>query len=84
MDFLPLTRNHRIVLEVDGVNHYTDEMGRPSPTAYARNAALDRSMRLRGYEVFRFGGAEPCSDEQAQSILTPFFHDLFDRYNLKD
>lgn len=84
MDFLLLTRNHRIVLEVDGVNHYTDEAGGPSPTAYARNAALDRSMRLRGYEVFRFGGAELHTDKQARSILTPFFRDLFDRYNLED
>lgn len=84
MDFLLLTRNHRIVLEVDGMSHYTDETARPSPAAYARHTALDRTMRLRGYEVFRFGGAELHTDEQALSILTPFFRDLLDRYNLED
>lgn len=85
MDFLLLTRNHhRIVLEVDGETHYTDEAGNPSPTAYARSAALDRAMRLRGYEVFRFGGAELRSEAQARSTLVPFFKELFDRYDIAD
>lgn len=85
MDFLLLTRNHhRIVLEVDGETHYTDEAGNPSPAEYARSAALDRAMRLRGYEVFRFGGAELHSDTQAKSTLVPFFSELFDRYDITD
>jgi AbiJ N-terminal domain 3 len=85
MDFLMLTPNHhRIVLEVDGDSHYTDEVGNPSPAAYARNTALDRAMRLRGYEVFRFGGAELHSDAQAKSTLAPFFSELFGRYDIKD
>lgn len=83
MDFLLLTRNHRIVLEVDGASHYSDETGRPSPKAYARHAALDRSLRLRGYEVFRFGGAELQNDDQTQSVLTRFFRDLFARFNIE-
>lgn len=85
MDFLLLTpHQHRIVIEVDGESHYTDKARNPSPVVYARNAALDRSMRLRGYEVFRFGGAELSSDAQARSTLAPFFRDLFDRYDIKN
>lgn len=82
MAFLLLTRHHRIVLEVDGATHYTDESGTASWKAYARNAALDRSIRLRGYEVFRFGGAELHTEEQARSMLTTFFRDLFVHYNV--
>jgi hypothetical protein len=83
MDFLLLTPNHhRIVVEVAGISHYTDERERPSPTRYAQNAQLDRDMRLRGYEVFRFGGAELQSDEQAAPMLADFFAAVFDRYGI--
>lgn len=84
MDFLLLPpNNHRIVLEVDGISHYTDDQRRPSPSRYAENARLDRSLRLRGYDVFRFGGAELRTDEDALSILADFFAALFDRPGVK-
>lgn len=80
MDFLLLPpNNHRVVLEVDGISHYVDERERPSPRRYAENARLDRDLRLRGYDVFRFGGAELQSDEDAMPMLTEFFAALFDR-----
>jgi hypothetical protein len=66
MDFLLLTPNHgRIVLEVDGASHYTDEDNRPSPSRYARNARLGRELQLRGYAVYRFGALELRDISQA-------------------
>ncbi|MBB5913922.1 very-short-patch-repair endonuclease [Nocardia transvalensis] len=83
MDFLLLLPGpHRVVLEVDGRTHYTDDHGRPSPQVYARNTRLDRQLRMRGYEVFRFGAAEldPDHPEAAKAMLTEFFTALFDRH----
>jgi hypothetical protein len=85
MDLLLLMpHRHRVVLEVDGDTHYTDAAGRPSPPVYARNTRLDRDLRLRGYEIFRFGGAELQSDEQAAPMLGDFFATLFARYGIND
>ncbi|MFD3511283.1 hypothetical protein [Nocardia sp. NPDC058666] len=81
MDFLLLhPGGHRVVLEVDGKSHYTDQDGNASPQVYARNTRIDRNLRMRGYEVFRFGGAELTSPETAKPLLTEFFTALFDRF----
>jgi len=63
MDFLLLpTDRRRIVIEVDGRHHFTEnaytEREKPSPRLYAQMAAEDRRIRLAGYEVFRFGAYE--------------------------
>ena len=59
MDFLILLRNStRIVIEIDGKQHYADREDRASPSQYAEMVAEDRRIRLLGYEVYRFGGAE--------------------------
>jgi hypothetical protein len=61
MDFLLLLSNRgRIVVEVDGRQHYSDDDGRASPDRYAEMVKEDRSLRLAGYEVYRFG-AKPES-----------------------
>jgi very-short-patch-repair endonuclease len=84
MDFLLLPpNNHRVVLEVDGISHYIDERRRPSPSRYADNVRLDRDLRLRGYDVFRFGGAELQSDDDAALMLADFFAAIFDRCGIK-
>ena len=58
MDFLLLLpRRARVVLEIDGVQHYTDD-GAPSPRRYAEMVSEDRALRLARYEVYRFGGQE--------------------------
>jgi very-short-patch-repair endonuclease len=58
MDFLLLpSERTRIVIEVDGKQHYAETDGRASPHRYAEMVSEDRAIRLRGYEVFRFGGA---------------------------
>jgi hypothetical protein len=77
MDFLlllPLRR--RVVLEVDGIQHYADAEGRASPTRYAEMVAADRDLRLAGYEVYRFGGHEIADRSRAAGILDKFFDDL--------
>jgi len=59
MDFLLLLPNRvRIVIECDGVQHYAEKDGRAEPRRYAEMVAEDRALRLRGYEVYRFGGYE--------------------------
>jgi hypothetical protein len=40
--------------------------------------AEDRRLRLVGYEVFRFGGAELMPEEPAKALLEDFFTRLLD------
>lgn len=79
MDFLLLLpARRRVVLEVDGQHHYATDDGRPSPGRYATMAAEDRRLRLAGYEVYRFGGAELADPEHGQAVLDDFFSKLLD------
>ncbi len=76
MDFLLLLPNRRrVVLEVDGKHHYAREDGRADPARYATMVSEDRRLRLAGYEVYRFGGAEFSQDAHAE-LLERFFDDL--------
>lgn len=87
MDFLMLLPNGlRVVLEVDGLHHYSVG-SRPSPTEYAKNMRADRDLKLSGYEVFRFGAAELCSrtaKERGDSrrAIGEFFAAMFRRYDV--
>lgn len=92
MDFLMLLDGHvRIVIEVDGQQHYA-EGGRASPAQYARMVEEDRRLRLQGYELYRFGGAEfPDADwnndryvvgGQAKKVVIDFFERLFDKHKV--
>lgn len=79
MDFLLLLPGRRrVVLELDGVQHYADADRRASPTSYAQMMAEDRRLKLAGYEVFRFGGAEFTDRAAATGMLKSFFSDLLD------
>lgn len=79
MDFLLLFSNrHRVVIEVDGKQHYSDDDGTASPTRYGQMVAEDRRLQLAGYEVYRFGGAELMAP-QADKMLDDFFADLSSR-----
>jgi hypothetical protein len=42
--------------------------------------AEDRELRLKGYEVYRFGGAELTDTPAAQKLLDAFFDRLAERY----
>jgi very-short-patch-repair endonuclease len=89
MDFLLLAPDRsRIVIEVDGVQHYgqpnpPDEKGRITHTAvprlYAEMVAEDRRLRLAGYEIYRFGGWELTGPDGKQ-LLESFFTELLARH----
>ena len=88
MDFLLLFPGRvRVVIECDGVQHYADEPGAPnerrpaSPRRYAEMVAEDRALRLRGYEVYRFGGYELMDDSTAERLLEEFFDALAARHD---
>jgi hypothetical protein len=77
MDFLLLLpRRRRVVLEVDGIQHYADTHGKASQERYAEMVAADRDLRLAGYEVFRFGGHEIADRGRAGIMLDQFFDAL--------
>lgn len=77
MDFLLLMpERRRIVLEVDGRHHYAADDGRADPQRYATMVSEDRRLRLTGYEVYRFGGAELSQPEIATATLDDFFDEL--------
>lgn len=77
MDFLLLMPGRRrVVLEVDGRHHYAAGDGQADPQRYARMVAEDRRLRLTGYEVYRFGGAEFVKPLDAAARLDEFFDEL--------
>ncbi|MFF7888702.1 hypothetical protein ACH40F_47945 [Streptomyces sp. NPDC020794] len=89
MDFLLLAPDRsRIVIEVDGAQHYgrknpPDEQGCVTYTAvprlYSEMVAEDRRLRLAGYEVYRLGGWE-LSQPYGEQLLTDFFDELLKRH----
>jgi very-short-patch-repair endonuclease len=82
MDFLFLLSSfERIVIEVDGHQHYSDA-GKPSPQKYAEMASADRQLRLLGYEVYRFGGAE-LAEGVGETVITDFFTGLFRKHGVR-
>ncbi len=79
MDFLLLLRHgERIVVEVDGKQHYA-QGDTASPRLYSEMVSEDRLLRLRGYEVYRFGGFE-LSAPGAGDLLREFFNELLARH----
>ncbi|MFE9125059.1 hypothetical protein ACFYOF_06485 [Streptomyces sp. NPDC007148] len=86
MDFLLLLpHGQRVVLEVDGSQHYTRDRGRtPDTTKYAEMVAADRDLKLRGYEVFRFGHDELKDIDAARALLRQFLPDMFRRFRVSN
>jgi very-short-patch-repair endonuclease len=83
MDFLLLLPGgSRVIIEVDGSQHYADEAGRADTRRYARLASGDRELKLAGYEVYRFGGSE-LQGPEAVSVVKEFFTALFIRHGIK-
>jgi very-short-patch-repair endonuclease len=81
MDFLMLLADRsRVVIEVDGKQHYA-EGDIASPRRYAEMVSEDRRLRLAGYEVYRFGGAELDPDDpEAPFRVQRFFDALLARH----
>jgi len=85
MDFLLLLPGRRrVVLEIDGRQHYADDAGQADPGRYAEMVAEDRRLRLAGYEVYRFGGKELVDRTAAKDMLRTFFLDLLELDGLAD
>lgn len=89
---LLLEHNVRVVIEVDGKQHYA-EGDKASPIKYADMVAEDRRLRLAGYELYRFGGAEfkdaTLTDgkyligSEAKEVAINFFRRLFEKHHIK-
>lgn len=90
MDFLLLLKDGaRVVVEVDGKRHYA-EGDLASPRLYAEMMTEDRRLRLSGYELYRFGGAEfpDVEVDQGRYSIGPisrkkvvdFFDNLFEMH----
>lgn len=76
MDFLLLLPGRqRIVLEVDGKHHFS-ENDHPLLNVYADMVSANRELRLAGSEVYRFGANEWVG-EGAESRIADFFEKLF-------
>ncbi|ENV12347.1 hypothetical protein F965_02368 [Acinetobacter schindleri NIPH 900] len=88
IDFLMILPNlKRVIIEIDGKHHYAREDGWADPKRYAEMVRVDRELRLRGYEVYRFGGAEFYNDqntaeENTVSIVKDFFTALFKQHEI--
>jgi very-short-patch-repair endonuclease len=81
MDFLLLLPHHqRVVIEVDGRQHYADENGVANTSRYAEMVKEDRSLRLAGYEVYRFGGKELMDGDASRELVREFFAELTRRH----
>jgi very-short-patch-repair endonuclease len=83
MDFLLLLpANVRVVVEVDGKDHYA-EGGRASATKYAAMVSADRELRLADYDVYRFGAVE-LDGAVGTTRVKEFFEALFRKYKIKE
>ena len=82
MDFLLLfSERDRVVIEVDGKQHYADE-DKASPAKYSEMVAADRDLKLLGYEVFRFGGYELLNASSGGALAHDFFVRLLRKYGI--
>lgn len=82
MDFLILLpQAQRVVLEVDGSQHFSAD-GKPSLDLYGQMVAADRELRLVGYEVYRFGAKELVGPG-AETVIATFFDGLLRRHGLQ-
>ncbi|MFI6515278.1 hypothetical protein ACIBF1_06900 [Spirillospora sp. NPDC050679] len=80
MDFLLLLPGgHRVVLEVDGIQHYSSAQAdagwkdaKLDLDEYARMVRGDRTLKLADYEVFCFGTAELEKTDTAEELLRDF------------
>lgn len=82
MDFLLLLpSNNRIVIEIDGKQHYSNG-DVSSPKLYSEMVSEDRELKLRGYEIFRFGGYE-LTTKNPSILIEKFIEQLFEKYALE-
>jgi very-short-patch-repair endonuclease len=81
MDFLLLfSTSDRIVIEVDGKQHYSQN-NIAKPQKYSEMVSADRDLRLNGYEIYRFGGFE-LQGKYGVKTVKKFFEKLLKKYNI--
>jgi very-short-patch-repair endonuclease len=81
MDFLLLLPDRvRVVVEIDGKQHYALDDGMASPRLYAEMMREDRLLRLKGYELYRFGGHELQNYSSTEEVVRNFFNTLMERH----
>lgn len=83
MDFLILfSNNARVVIEVDGKQHYAID-DTASPKKYAEMVAADRKLKLAGYQLYRFGGYELRNENEGRRIVQEFFTQLLEKHGIR-
>jgi len=83
MDFLMLLSGHqRVVLEIDGKQHYAKKNGYAAPDKYAEMVKADREMKLLGYDIYRFGASELTDETNTQVLVGRFCQHLFKKYQI--
>lgn len=89
MDFLLLLpENEKVIIEIDGKHHYSKNNNTvPCAVKYAEMVSEDRKLRLKGYEIYRFGGYElmfnnPQEEAVAKKIIIDFFEELFKKHQI--
>ena len=70
-----------LVMEKEGISQAFGVPGAAINPLYAAMVKEDRKLRLAGYEVFRFGGAELQGDSGVQ-LVESFFLDLFAAHSI--
>lgn len=97
MDFMMvISTNQRIVIEIDGIQHYAEDSTAPgtqfkryaSAQRYAEMMKAHREMVLVGYDVYRFGGRElwvndANTEESILDMVSGFFDALFEKYGVE-
>lgn len=82
MDFLLLLPfKSRVVIEIDGKHHYS-EGNTSSPRLYSEMVSEDRELKLRGYDIFRFGGYE-LGTNSSNILIEEFIDKLFDMHAIE-
>jgi hypothetical protein len=61
-----------------------DSRDRSATGKYADMVAADRDLKLRGYEVFRFGHDELQHLDAAQALPRQFLPDMFRRFKVSN
>ena len=78
MDFLMLVNGNRIIIEIDGVQHYSTG-DKPDKKKYANQVKYDRKMKFLNYDIYRIGGYE-LMDKFFDETVFEFFSSIKKKY----
>lgn len=87
LDFMMLLPNNiRIVIEIDGIQHYSkkDDNGIyvANPELYSKLTEHDRLLQLQGYRVLRYGGYEFKNEREIEDKIINDINRLFKLYEV--